>query len=433
MASRGITALALVAACVAVLVLGRGGGDRTLRAAFDAAVQVVEGQEVRVAGRPVGHVSSVRELDGQAVVDLAIGDDDWPLHRGTTARLRFGSVSGYAGRFVDLRPGPESAPELADGAVLSTASTVTPVEFDQLFNTFDAPTRRALRGVLDGAADTVDGHGAELGDGLVRGSVGVDRFADLFADLGQQPEALSALVVSGAQTTAALRAQETALRELLSGAAGTFDALAGQARAAQASLERFPDALSAGERTLAHLDASLVGLRGLVTDIGPGARALRDAAPSVQRATTALLEVAPLAASTLEVGRAAAPDIDRLLRTGTATLPRLGSALRSAAPMLSCIRPYAPEIAGMASTWSGFSGNDAQGGFGRVDLTQLPPTVAAGTPIDSKQITDIFTDRVFYAMPRPPGLDAGQPWFLPSCGAGRDALDASLDPERRSG
>jgi len=37
-----------------------------------------------------------------------------------------------------------------------------------------------------------------------------------------------------------------------------------------------------------------------------------------------------------------------------------------------------------------------------------------------------------YGFPRPPGTDAGQPWFLPQCGAGPDALDPNKDPEARS-
>jgi virulence factor Mce-like protein len=425
-----ITLLSIATVAALAIVVTGGGSSHTLRAAFDAAVQIVPGQEVRIAGRKVGHVSAVRELDGDAVVDMRVSEADWPLHRGTTARLRYGSVSGYAGRFVELDPGPASAPALAAGGVLSTASTITPVEFDQIFNTFDAPARNDLRGLLDNAAATVDGHGQALGDALARGSGGLDDLAAVMTDVGKQPAALTRLVVTGARTTAALRAQEPALRGLLTHAAGTFDELAARADAEQASLDRLPGALHAGQETLGHLDRSLGGLRALLTDLRPGALALRDAAPSVRRTTLALLDVAPLATSTLEVGRRTAPAIDRLLRTSTPFLPRLGGDLWRLAPMLACIRPYGPEIAGMAETWTGFSGRDADGAYGRVDLTQLPPTVAAGTTIDSQQITTNFKDRVFYAMPRPPGLDAGQPWFLPRCGAGRAALDASQDPER---
>lgn len=34
-----------------------------------------------------------------------------------------------------------------------------------------------------------------------------------------------------------------------------------------------------------------------------------------------------------------------------------------------------------------------------------------------------------YAMPRPPGLSVGQPWFLPQCGAGPNSINPADDPE----
>jgi ABC-type transporter Mla subunit MlaD len=372
-------------------------------------------------------------VDGDAIVDLRIDGGAWPLHRGTVARLRYGSVSGYAGRFVDLAPGPASSEVLADGGVLSTADTVTPVEFDQIFNTFDLPTRSDLRGMLDETAATVDHHSPGIATALHAGSHGLSGYAGFVTDLGADPAALRTLVSAGARTTSALRGQDTALRALLTRAAGTFDELASHAVAQKAALQGLPGALTTGRGTLARLDRSLGGLRVLVSELAPGARQLSAVAPSVRRTTSTLMAVAPHATSTLRTGRAAAPAIDALLRTGTAFLPRLGSVADRLAPMLACIRPYAPEIAGTAATWTGFSGSDSDGAYGRVDLTQLPPLVAAGSVLNSEQVTSTFKDRVLYAMPRPPGLDTGTPWFLPKCGAGPDALNAAKDPELRSG
>lgn len=423
--------LIVAAAAVAWITMRAGDSTHTLRAAFEEAIQIVPGQEVRIAGRKVGRVADVNELDGNAIVDLEIDDADWPLRRGTTARLRYGSLAGYAARFVDLTPGPDSEPPLPEQGVLGAGSTITPVEFDQLFNTFDESARADLRGVLDGAADTVDGRSAAIASAFEDGAGGVDALADLFAELGAQPEALDTLVRAGARTAAALRSREPQLRELVGHAAATFDELAGHARAQQLTLERFPEALRSGRGTLGRLDNSLVGLRGLIGDLAPGARSLSALAPTLERTTATLLDVAPLATDTLEAGARSAPDIDRLLQTATPFLPRLGSALDDLAPMVACIRPYGPEIAGTATTWTGFTGTDIQGGYARANLTQLPPGVAAGTALNSEEITSTYKDKVFYAFPRPPGLDAGQPWFLPQCGAGPDSLDPTKDPELR--
>ena len=82
-------------------------GDKphTLHASFEAAVQIASGQEVRIAGRKVGEVGSIETVDGRAVVELKIQEDEvWPLPRGTTAGLRWGSTTSLAYRYVELHP-----------------------------------------------------------------------------------------------------------------------------------------------------------------------------------------------------------------------------------------------------------------------------------------------------------------------------------------
>ena len=112
-------------------------------------------------------------------------------------------------------------------------------------------------------------------------------------------------------------------------------------------------------------------------------------------------------------------------------MPHLGSVLGQLAPMVACVRPYAPEIAGQMTDWTGFNGSyDDRAHYSRT--AQQKPPFAPGTSMTSEQIVnDTFRNKIFYAMPRPPGLGAGQPWLIPECGAGRDALDPSKDPELR--
>jgi hypothetical protein len=96
--------------------------------------------------------------------------------------------------------------------------------------------------------------------------------------------------------------------------------------------------------------------------------------------------------------------------------------------MVGCIRPYAPELAGFSSTWSGIGSYfDKTGHYVRVNVIQTP--VTPGTTETSAQVVAGSSGSLSYAMPRPPGLNAGQPWFQPQCGAGPGALDPSTDPE----
>lgn len=413
------------AAIVAPAVFG--GDGHTLRAAFDSAVQVVPGQEVRVGGRKVGEVAAVEEVDGRAVLELEVEDDDvWPLPRGTAARLRWGSNTGYAIRYVELIHPRVPGPGLPDGGLLT--QTVTPVELDEMYRVFRGRTRADLGELVGELGETFGTRARPLARSLREAPAGVDALAGVLRELGADRAALQTLAVSGARTANAVAARDGQLRDLLVHLGATFDELAAHTSAQQRSLERLPTTLQTSADTLARLDGSLVGLRALVGDLRPGARALRVLAPSARTALAELREVAPLATSTLRRGVRAAAPVQRLLRTGTGFLPHFGSAMRQFEPAMSCIRPYGPEIIGQLSNWIGFIQNyDAEGHYVRAFLQQPPITI--GTSESSQQLVDQRPGRLFYAMPRPPGLNVGQPWFQPQCGAGPDALDPAKDPE----
>jgi len=57
----------------------------------------------------------------------------------------------------------------------------------------------------------------------------------------------------------------------------------------------------------------------------------------------------------------------------------------------------------------------------------LPHLLPGGAETPAQAVND--EPSLSYAMPRPPGLNAGKPWFLPQCGVTKDALNAELDPE----
>src|SRR5947209_4516017 len=71
------------------------------------------------------------------------------------------SLSGVANRYVDLRM-PSGAPAaIPDGGTIGTDHTTSAVDLDQLFNTFDPPTRRALSGTIQGFARQYAGKGVQ--------------------------------------------------------------------------------------------------------------------------------------------------------------------------------------------------------------------------------------------------------------------------------
>jgi phospholipid/cholesterol/gamma-HCH transport system substrate-binding protein len=421
------SAIVLAIAAILVVVVSAGSHPRIVRAAFQGAINVVPGQEVRLAGVKVGHVESVHEADGQAVVALAIDDAHaWPLRQGTIARLRYGTTVSYAARYVELFPGPRNAPALASGAVLSSADTVTPVEFDQIFNIYDAEARRNLRGLIANGAAALEGRAGDLAGALRQSPAAFDQLAGMMRELGADRNALSVLARQGARASAALEGVDGPLRALLGHLAGTFDEFAAHTAAQQASLERMPATFATTRDALRRLDASLGGLDRLISDIGPGARGLVRLARPASDALRELRSVAPLATATLATGSRSAPSITALLNQGTTFMPSLGTVLGQLTPAFGCLRPYSPEIAGAVSTWAGFAKNyDALAHYARTLIQTLPYNPGAASSSSVLKSAPGTT----YAFPRPPGLNAGQTWLQPQCSAGSAALHAAADPE----
>jgi phospholipid/cholesterol/gamma-HCH transport system substrate-binding protein len=407
--------------------------EGTVRAAFSGAPQVVPGNEVRLAGQQVGEVETVEYVDGQAVLELEITETSaWPLPRGTAAALRFGTTASSVARYVELDPGPASEPPLENGGLLTRRDTLTPVEFDDMNRILDRATRRDVRPLIADLSTAIDGHQRDLGTGIEATAGGLDQLASLMRELGADRAALGTLVSAGARTAHAVARRDVQLRALITNAAATFDEFADQSAETQAAFDRFPPTLRVTRDSLARLDESLVGLTGLVSDIAPGARRLRGLAPVASHAVATLRDVAPLATSTLNRARRASPRIEELLRQGTPLLGQLERVLSQASPQFECIRPFAPEFAGFLSTWSGYAQRyDGIDHFGR-DLAPQAIPIPNGTSQSSAEIVE-STPGVEYAFPRPPGLNAGQPWFIGTCNLGRETLDPRQDPETVSG
>ena len=112
-------------------------------------------------------------------------------------------------------------------------------------------------------------------------------------------------------------------------------------------------------------------------------------------------------------------------------MPQLGSIGRQSVEQLKCIRPYTPDAVAFFTNWADFlSATDGKDKYIRANVQLLTPAPYNAITGNSADIAKAFPG-LRYAFPRPPGLNAGQPWFLPECGAGKDSLDPSKDPEAR--
>src|SRR5262249_9031685 len=133
------------------------------------ASQLVTGNNVNVAGAPVGSIEQISLSDnGQALVKMEISDSAYtPLPEGTSAQVRSQSLSGIANRYVDL-----TLPTHPDGQTISSAGETgeqTPASeagLAQLFNPLNNPTAAPLQEVTHGFARAYDGVGPQANRGF---------------------------------------------------------------------------------------------------------------------------------------------------------------------------------------------------------------------------------------------------------------------------
>ena len=107
-----LVAAATIAAVASASGPGGAGGNYRVRAIFDDASFAVAGEQVRVAGAPVGSIASLDVTKGkQAAVTLQINDAQFtPFHANATCAIRPQSLIGEM--YVDCAPGTSAAPEL---------------------------------------------------------------------------------------------------------------------------------------------------------------------------------------------------------------------------------------------------------------------------------------------------------------------------------
>ena len=116
--------------------------------------------DVRIAGRLVGQVTGVRSDGSYATVTFHVDNNDWPLPADTTASIRLATLLGQ--KYVELQPGNDSRNHLADDGTIGLPRTHPVVDFDQILDTFDKPTRTGLTNLIKTVGAAVSGQEGTL-------------------------------------------------------------------------------------------------------------------------------------------------------------------------------------------------------------------------------------------------------------------------------
>ncbi|HSE10380.1 MAG TPA: MCE family protein [Nocardioidaceae bacterium] len=168
--SRVLSLVAVAAVVVAgVLLMIPDQEKKYVTASFPRTVSLYEGSDVRILGVPVGAVESVTPSGTDVTVKMWY-DAKYDVPADAEAVIITPAIVGD--RFVQLTPVYKRGPKLADGATLSTESTSTPLELDEIYQSIDdltvalgpkgANEEGALTRLLDTTARNFAGQGEQF-------------------------------------------------------------------------------------------------------------------------------------------------------------------------------------------------------------------------------------------------------------------------------
>src|SRR3954465_15745829 len=382
-----IVALAAVVIGVAVIVVvlaNNSGTDYTVHARFLNASQIVKGNLVQVSGTPIGKVKDIHLTDdGQADLTLHITKDGFaPLHLGTRAQVRQASLSGVANRYVNLDLAPNSNPKLPENSVIPASMTTSTVDLDQLFNTFDRPTRKALSGVIEGFGKQYPGNADQANKGWLYLNPSLAASSRFFNELNRDTPMLERFIVANSKLVSDLAVKRDDLAGLVRNFNITFGAIGRQKASLARAISLLPPFMRRADTTFVNLRATLDDLTPLVNESKPVTPKLRrflaeprplthDARPTL-RDLSNLIRRAGADNDLVELTRGQVPlrdiAVGPVQRNGAqreGALPSSTKALEQSVPELGYARPYAVDLTGWFDDFSHSGVYDALGGESR--------------------------------------------------------------------
>jgi phospholipid/cholesterol/gamma-HCH transport system substrate-binding protein len=389
--ARGLAVGAVGVAIVVAILLLAGGSKHEYTLVFQNAGQLVKDNDVQIGGRRIGRVADIKLSNNNlAEVRIQVDEPYAPLHVGTTATIRSGSLSGVANRYISLAPGPNNGKQLDDGATLGLDTTTTSVDLDQLFDALDPKTRDNLQKVIKGSATQYEGKGEQANEALKYFNPALSTTSRLVNELDRDQQSLQDFIVYTARATTALAAKRDDVSSLVSNANTASGAIASES-------DSLNEALSALPRTLRQANTTFVNLRSTLDDLDDLVNASKPVAPKLAPFFRQLRPLVTDARPTIRdlstlISRDGADNdlIDllkqqpQLTKVAKPAFANTVKGLQQGTPVLQFIRPYAPDLIGWFRDFGQSTANyDANGHFARispiVNAFQFTDNPAGGT------------------------------------------------------
>ncbi len=327
-----------------------GGSGYQVRVIFDNAAYAVSGEDVRVAGQPVGKIESLDVAYGhRAAVTISIETPGFsPFKKDAHCTIRPQSVIGE--KYVECTPGSKNSPPLdtipggqpgAGKHLLPLASTSSPVDIDLVGDIMRLPYRQRFAILINEFGTALAGRGQDLNDAIHRANPALRDTDKVLAVLASQNRTLANLAQESDQVIAPLANKRKRISHFVVAANDTATATAERSGDIVRTFQRFPGFLRELRPTLqqlgdfsdqmtpvlADLQTAAPDLNRFITQLGPFSRSATTSIKSLGQATVigrpALIKSLPLLRRLARFTKNALP-VGRNLDALTASLDRTG-------------------------------------------------------------------------------------------------------------
>lgn len=395
---------------------------------FPQASNLFPEADVRAAGVDIGRVARVRRVDGRAEVTMAIDARFAPLRAQARAILRTKTLLGET--FVEVAPGPSSAPLIEDGGRLPSDRVRAAQRLDDVLEAFAPSTRRDLRRLIDGMARALDGRAGSLNGASANAAPAVEGVGAVLHRARGQEDDLRRLVAGSADVLAAVGARQGDLQAAITAADQLLAVSARRGRDLGAVVDELPPFLRQLRRTTDRLGVASPDLRA-------AAASLRRVAPALPPALQAIIRDGPAyellltrLGPVLRAGTRTLPSLTRTLADARTALPPVDGALRQLLPVLQLLRANRSSVHGVLANVAQIQNGTMVGPGGRtIHYGNGLPTI--WNEIVGGWIKRLPTNRL-NPYPKPESLrdiatgglkaydcrNLGNPLYLPALGSG---------------
>ena len=311
---------------------------------FAEAGQLALEADVRISGVPVGKVKTITpdKLTGRADVEIQLQSRYAPLPSDARAILRQKTLLGET--YVELTPGNNAAPTIAEGGMLPESQVSDTVELDEILRAFDPETRAAFQDWMQTQAQAISGRGRDLNDALGNLAPFAEDTATIVDILNRQEGAVSRLVANTGIVFQALTERGDQLRSLIENSNTVFATTAARDQELQAAFRALPTFEDESRLTFERLtefadetDPLITQLRPAARELSPTLQDIEDISPDLQNL---LKQLQPL----IDASVKGFPAAEQTLEDARPLLGQLDPATAQLAPMVEFIGLYKREL-----------------------------------------------------------------------------------------